>query len=96
MYMQGMFNLEYWDEQAQYLIFDDIEWDFFPCKKQFIGGQRDFNVSDKYRRKRRVMAGMATIYIMNFKNFVDMQGDKEWESFYSENSCICLINDKIF
>lgn len=96
MYMQGLFNLEWWDQSAEFLIFDDIEWEFFPSKKQFMGGQRDFNVTDKYRRKRRILAGMPTIYIMNFANFATMQNDKEWESFYFENSYICFINNKMF
>nr|QHB15163.1 replicase [Insect-associated mastrevirus 1] len=64
-YWSGSFILDTFDESAQYLVLDDIEWSYVPAKKQLFGGQKEFVLSDKYRRKRRLKWGKPVIYLFN-------------------------------
>lgn len=60
-----MFALDAWDETADYLILDDIEWQFVPNKKALFFGQKTFWVTDKYRKKIEVNWGKPVIYLCN-------------------------------
>jgi len=54
-----------------YIIFDDIQWDSIKSSaKSWFGAQRDFSVSDKYRRKRRIPGGIPCIFLVNPDAFV--------------------------
>jgi len=64
-YWSGSFILDTFDESAQYLVLDDIDWQYVPAKKQLFGGQKEFVLSDKYRRKRRLKWGKPVIYLFN-------------------------------
>lgn len=68
MYYNGAFDLGIWDNEAKYIIFDDMDWKWFPYKKQFIGAQRQFVVTDKYRKKKTINWGKACIVIWNPDN----------------------------
>lgn len=49
-----------------YVVFDDIGWDSIKgTAKSWFGAQRDFTVSDKYRRKRRMPGGVPCIFLIN-------------------------------
>jgi len=49
-----------------YIVFDDIEWSSISSSaKSWFGAQRDFSVSDKYRRKRRIPGGIPCIFLCN-------------------------------
>lgn len=49
-----------------YIVFDDIDWDSIKSSaKSWFGAQRDFSVSDKYRRKRRIPGGIPCIFLCN-------------------------------
>lgn len=66
MYFNGMFNLEKWDDDAAYAIFDDFpDWSTFRHYKQFLGAQSEFEITDKYRRKRTVRWGKPCILLSN-------------------------------
>lgn len=54
-------------ENVDYAIFDDISggFDFFPSYKQWLGGQFQFTVTDKFKHKRTVKWGKPTIWICN-------------------------------
>lgn len=67
-YFGGLFNLEEFNEQsARYAIFDDIAGGFgyVPAYKNWMGGQFEFTVSDKYKHKRSVRWGKPTIWLCN-------------------------------
>lgn len=54
----------FWD--FGYVVFDDIEWSSISgSAKSWFGSQRDFSVSDKYRRKRRLRGGIPCIFLVN-------------------------------
>jgi len=65
MYWNGMINLDDWDENAEYAIFDDFGWEFMPCKKAFFGAQKTFTLTDKYKRKKTVIWGKPIIFLCN-------------------------------
>lgn len=67
MYFNGMYNLDSWDDDADYAVFDDLQggFTFFHSYKQWLGGQREFTTTDKYRHKRTVTWGKPCIYISN-------------------------------
>jgi len=62
-----MFNLDDWDEHTDTIILDDIDFKFFHNWKAFFGNQKTFNVTDKYRKKRRVV-GKLCIWLCNHAN----------------------------
>lgn len=68
-----MWNFREWNDNATYLVLDDLDWDHVPCKKMLLGGQRNFNLSGKYMRPRRVKGGIPCIYLCNTQpNFGDI------------------------
>lgn len=95
MYMHGMFNLENWDDNARFLIIDDIEWTYFPAKKQLLGGQTNFVLSDKYRRKRNVIGGHPCIYLMNRDNWHEIEKDKMYE-WIKGNSVEVFLENQLY
>lgn len=80
-----------------YIVFDDIDWDSIRASaKSWFGAQRDFSVSDKYRRKRRIAGGIPCIYLCNpdaycgdFYNFI-------WSEWGRENINVVTILNKLY
>jgi len=66
-YFGGLFNLEDFSEQCEYAVFDDISGGlgFFPSYKQWLGGQFEFSVTDKYKHKVAVRWGKPAIWVCN-------------------------------
>lgn len=64
-YWNGMTCLSDWDDDADYLVADDFEWDYFPQKKAIFGCQREIILTDKYVKKKRIQWGKPCIYICN-------------------------------
>jgi len=95
MYFQGMFNLDDWDDSARYAVFDDIDWKFFPSKKQFIGCQSNFVLTDRYRKKKTVMYGLPGILCMNEDNYSLMREDTMY-SWILMNAKIVEVNSPFF
>lgn len=73
MYFNGLFNLEKWNTEAEYAIFDDWEdWSRFYNYKQFLGAQKEFELTDKYMKKKTVTWGKPCIILSNEEpNFKD-------------------------
>jgi exopolysaccharide biosynthesis predicted pyruvyltransferase EpsI len=86
-----MFMLDLWTPSAEYAIFDDWEdWTRFYNYKQFLGAQKEFVVTDKYRKKFNILWGKPCIILSN-----ERPDFKDW-NWVKENSFICEINDKLF
>lgn len=70
---------------AGYVVFDDINWESIKhSAKSWFGAQRDFSVSDKYRKKKRIVGGVPTIFLCNpdaysgeLSNFVEGEWGRE-------------------
>jgi len=65
MYFCGQFNLDDWDGDARYIVIDDFDVKYFPQWKSFLGCQRTFVLTDKYRKKRTVEWGRPCIWLCN-------------------------------
>lgn len=65
MYFCNLFSIDDWDDDAGYIILDDIDIKFFPHWKFFLGAQKEGVLTDKYRKKRRVRNGRPTIWLCN-------------------------------
>lgn len=52
---------------ARYAVFDDMQggFEFFHAYKFWLGGQKDFHVTDKYRGKKKVHWGKPSIWLSN-------------------------------
>lgn len=60
-------------DEAKYAVFDDMQggFKFFPSYKGWLGAQRSFTVSDKYKQKFTVQWGRPTIWLCNEKQWSD-------------------------
>lgn len=73
MYFNTYFNLDMWDDEAEYAVFDDFDKEgkkleeYFPQWKCWFGAQEEFTVTDKYRRKDDKKWGKPIIFITNNK-----------------------------
>lgn len=89
-YFGGLFNLELYDQEASYAVFDDISggFGFFPSYKLWLGGQFEFSITDKYKHKRNIKWGKPAIYICNLDpryEFYERGKAPDWE--WMEKNC---------
>lgn len=91
MYFNGLFNLDKLDPDATYAVFDDWDdWSKFWNYKQWIGAQREFDATDKYRSKRVFTWGKPCIILSNtLPNFTDM-------AWIRSNCFILNVQNKLF
>lgn len=83
-----MFNLDDYDPEGLYSVFDDFEWKFLAGKKQWFGGQRQFTVTDKYRHKRTILNdGRPSVFIFNKDNDPRKEMTSD-ESDYFHSNCL--------
>jgi len=66
-YFNGDFNIDDYDPLSEYAVFDDLEGGLNGMKayKGWLGGQNQFVVTDKYRKKQTVLWNKPTIFISN-------------------------------
>jgi len=74
-----LFNLDELDESADYAVFDDLgEFKYFPSYKSWMGSQKEFNCTDKYRSKVLVHWGKPSVWVGNYNPLEDPDVDKPW------------------
>lgn len=94
-----MFNLNVWDNDAEYLILDDIPFEFIGgggMRKALWGSQKELTLSDKFLRKRSVKWNKPMIILCNGGEdyrFKTSGYEKEW---YDGNSHVVEINEKLW
>lgn len=105
-YMCNTFNLSKWDNEAEYLIIDDIHF----CsmaeygRKALWGAQREITLVDKWHKKKVVQWGRPLIFLCNdgedFRYMEDKRGkpvlrnaEMEW---YKDNCVIVEVRNKLF
>lgn len=49
-----MYNIDDLNEEATYLVCDDIPFEKFPAFKAIIGAQESFVLTDRYRQKKTI------------------------------------------
>ncbi|CAF4029748.1 unnamed protein product [Adineta steineri] len=69
-YFKGRWSLDLWDDQARYLIFDDIPWDKFedlnfPSKKDLLSANGAVSCTDKYKPTVTIKVKVPAIVLLN-------------------------------
>ena len=67
-------------ESSDYAIFDDIQggFEFFHSYKGWLGAQKEFVITDKYRKKKTVKWGKPSIMLMNDDPGGCAKADYDW------------------
>ncbi len=81
-------------KSAEYLVVDDIPWEFFKCRKQLLGGQREFNCTEKYKGIVTIPFGKPVIYLCN--DDVRNEWNSSEELYYEENVVVVNISNKLY
>lgn len=79
-YFGGLFSLDEPIDNAEYAIFDDLQGGlgFFHAYKFWLGAQKEFYATDKYRHKKLIKWGRPSIYLSNNDPRYDNNADVEW------------------
>lgn len=79
-YTAYLFNLDLISDKTETWIFDDLRDGIadLPCYKMVMGGQKNFNLSDKYRCKKFFTGGKRCIYLANDDPREDKAADQKW------------------
>lgn len=64
-YFGGLFSLDEPIDEAQYAVFDDMQGglEFFHAYKFWLGAQKEFWATDKYKGKQFIVWGRPSIYV---------------------------------
>lgn len=92
MYWSGMGSLARHDwKTAQYIIVDDVEWQFFKNKKSILGAQPEWTSTEKYAPVRTIKFGRPCIYLCNSDPRSSM--DDSEESYFELNVVYYTMGD---
>lgn len=76
-YMHGGWNVDNFDDEADYGVLDDLTWEQLKYNyKGMLGLQRDVVVTDKYKKKSNIKGGRPVLVLTN--KLPDFTAD-EWE-----------------
>lgn len=104
-YMCGLFYLAAWDNEADYLVIDDIAFERWgDSRKALWGAQKELTLSDKFARKRVVKWGKPMIVLCNpgddFRYLLDKRGNPVLRlgelNWYNENTVVVEVHDKLY
>ncbi|UDN67450.1 replication-associated protein [robinz virus RP_258] len=97
-YFGGIFNLDDYNPQGRFQIFDDFEWKYLPNRKSWFGGQLRFTVTDKYRHKRTIdNGGRPSIFLSNNDNDPRHEMTLFEKRYYANNAVfIDIFGEKLF
>jgi len=103
-YMCGLFNLTMWDNEAEYLVLDDISFEFCPSRQSLWGSQKELVLTDKFARKRSVKWGKPLIFLCNHHNDYRFALDKRGNNllslsekeFYEGNSVVVEVRERLY
>jgi hypothetical protein len=91
--MANQFNAKKLDETASHIVLDDIDIGFFPSYKSFLGGQKEFEVTDKYVSKLTVKWGKPCIWLSNDNPVFNQKVDSNW----MHANCVFInLEDKLY
>lgn len=79
-YFGGLFCLDEPIEDAQYAVFDDMQGglEYFHAYKFWLGAQKEFYATDKYKGKTLIKWGRPSIYLANTNPLEDKGADVAW------------------
>ncbi|QDJ95247.1 replication-associated protein [Capybara virus 20_cap1_494] len=91
MFMRENFNLDDWDEDADYIVLDDLPMAKVPGWKVLLGSMGDMVLYDRYRPKKHVRWGPKKCCIILCNPGVDWRFSPEWKA----ESEWCNINVEV-
>lgn len=95
-YMCGLFNLEDYDPTATYGVFDDFCVDHIKYSyKQWFGCQKQFTLTDKYKKKITVKWGKPSIFLLNPPVYEKLKEELDWD-WVQSNTVICILTNKLY
>lgn len=92
MYWRGCTNVTKWDKDAEYIIFDDIEWKFIPQKKSLLTCMGAATVTDKYKGKTDIIVDKPAIVLVNEFDIDEI----EESSYWKKNLMVVRIERELF
>lgn len=96
-YVATTWDLAAFDSDFTYVVFDDVPWDNFKhYAKAFFGCQRDFSVSDKYRKKKRISGGVPCIYLVNPEDYSEDMRLFVTGNWGKENIEVIYVYNKLY
>lgn len=90
-YMRGKFDLEQWNYQAKYFVWDDVEWQFLPNKKEYVGCQSTITINPKYKRVVTLQFGIPVIFLTNSDIRNKLSANDGIEIDFFNDNCITLV-----
>lgn len=99
MYFRDNFELDAWDEDASYMVIDDMPMDKIPAWKVFLGSMGETVVYDRYRPKRRIYWGPKKCCIILCNPGVDWRYHDIWKKeveWCEANVEVIEINNLLF
>lgn len=93
------FNVSELDEAKRYAVFDDIRIDekTYWHWKPWFGGQKEFTVTDKYRKKRRFRWGKPVIWLCNPASDIRKLSLDIAEMDWLKESCVFVeVNNTLY
>src|SRR5262249_10905728 len=92
-YFNNLFNVDDFDMHKDYIVLDDINPEFFPNYKAWIGAQKVTTITDKYRPKRSIKWGKPCIWLSNQDPMTYKGWDWEW---VQKNAVIINLTTKLY
>jgi len=92
-FWRGQTSMSDWDDDARYIVFDDIEWKYIPNKKSLLTQMGDCTVTDKYVRKMSIYNNKPAIVCCNAAPLHDTIEDAQ---YWQANSTIVYIERELF
>lgn len=79
-YFGGLFSLDEPLDDVDYAVFDDMQGglEFFHSYKFWLGAQKQFYATDKYKGKKLIDWGRPSIYLSNTNPLCDKNADVDW------------------
>src|SRR5207302_2674129 len=102
-YWNGLHNLAKWDEEAKYIVLDDWVWSFnkgdhvstkISNWKNIIGCQKEFELHDKFLRKRTCYGTKPCIILCNRENDPRIGMDYDLKQWFHGNVTIMELDNR--
>lgn len=79
-YYNLQFNMDDFSNDCKYAVFDDIQggFEYWHSYKGWLGAQKQFVITDKYRKKRTIHWGKPSIMCTNDDPFAMRNVDYDW------------------
>lgn len=92
MFWRGNVNYGGWNQNARYIVIDDIEWKYIPQKKSILTQMGHITLTDKYVKKLDVFNDKPAIFCTNDMPTIEDGFNEYWHV----NTTVVCLNEKLF